>query len=196
MDRLITGVRTLSRYGVWFGGVLIVVSAVIVGVDVVIRKAFSITVGGADELSGFALAISSAWALGFALLERAHVRIDSLYAWLPIRIRAVLDLLALVVFAMFMAVFAWQAYGVFSNSVRMDTKTMTALETPLMFPQLLWVMGLFVFVLIAVLLLVRAFMSMARGDVAAVQRHIGSLTVREEVKHELTHPKKPEEVTE
>ena len=147
MDRLITGVRTLSRYGVWFGGVLIVISAIIVGVDVVIRKAFSITIGGADELSGFALAISSAWALGFALLERAHIRIDSLYTWLPIGVRAALDLLALVVFTMFMAVFAWQAYGVFSNSVRMDTKTMTALETPLMFPQLLWVMGLFVFVI-------------------------------------------------
>lgn len=196
MDRLITGVRTLSRYGVWFGGALIVISAIIVGIDVVIRKAFSVTIGGADELSGFALAISSAWAFGFALLERAHIRIDSLYTWLPIRVRAALDLLALALFTMFMAVFAWQAYGVFSNSVQMDTKTMTALETPLMFPQLLWVMGLFVFVLVAVLLLVRASMSLARGDMAGVQRYIGSMTAREEVEHELTQTRKPEEAPE
>jgi TRAP-type C4-dicarboxylate transport system permease small subunit len=185
MDRLIEQVRRLSRYGTWFGGALIMIAAVIVGIDVVIRKVFSVTIGGADELSGFALAISSAWAFGFALLERAHVRIDSLYIWLPRGVRAVLDVLGLSVFTLFMGLFAWQAFGVFRNSVEMDTRTMTVLETPLMFPQFFWVLGLVVFVLIAVLLLLRSLMALARGDLAAVRQQIGSRTTLEETDEEL-----------
>jgi TRAP-type C4-dicarboxylate transport system permease small subunit len=185
MDRFIERVRTFSRYGTWFGGALIMMAAVIVGIDVVIRKAFNVTIGGADELSGFALAISSAWAFGFALLERAHVRIDSLYVWLPSRARIVLDIVGLTAFTLFMGLFAWQAFGVFRNSVEMDTRTMTVLETPLRFPQFFWVLGLVVFVLIAVLLLLRSLLALAQGDLATVHRQIGSRTTLEETDEEL-----------
>ncbi len=181
MDRLIDRVHALARYGVWFGGALIIMSAVLVGVEVVIRKLFNLTIGGVDELSGFALAIGSAWAFGFTLLERAHVRIDSVYVWLPARVCALLDILGLSVFTAFMALFAWQASGVFMNSLAMDTRTMTVLATPLKYPQALWVLGLCFFVLIAVALLIRALAALFRGDVAAVRRQIGSHTVSEEL---------------
>lgn len=185
MDRLIDRVHAFSRYSAWFGGALIIASAVLVGVEVVIRKLFNLTIGGVDELSGFALAISSAWAFGFALLDRAHVRIDSLYVWLPARVCALLDILGLGVFAVFMALFAWHASGVFMNSFAMDTRTMTVLETPLKYPQAMWVLGLFFFVLIAVALLIRALGALIRGDVTAVRRQLGSRTVSEELDEEL-----------
>jgi TRAP-type C4-dicarboxylate transport system permease small subunit len=185
MDRLVERARTVSRYGVWFGGFLIVLAAVIIGIEVVIRKAFNVTIGGADELSGFALAIGSAWAFGFALLDRAHVRIDSVYTFLPARIRAPLDILGLIVFALFMGLFAWQALDVLVNSVAMNTRTMTILETPVMYPQFLWVLGLFSFVLIAALLLVRAVVTFVLHGALAVQKQIGSKTVQEEVDEEL-----------
>lgn len=76
MDPLLELARRLARAGVWFGGALIIAAAFLVGIEVVIRKAFTLTIGGADELSGYALAISTSWALAFALLERAHIRID------------------------------------------------------------------------------------------------------------------------
>jgi TRAP-type C4-dicarboxylate transport system permease small subunit len=185
MDRLIAGVRAVSRWGVWFGGALIVLAAVLVGVEVLIRKAFNLTIGGVDELSGFALAISTAWAFGFALLDRAHVRIDSLYVWLPTRVRILLDILGLVVFTLFMALFAWQAQGVFLNSLALDTRTMTVLATPLKYPQFLWVLGLYFFVVIAVVLLLGAALALARGELGAVQQLIGSRTVGEELDEEL-----------
>ena len=59
MDPLLELSRRIARYGAWFGGLLIIASALLVGVEVVIRKAFSLTIGGADELSGYALAIST-----------------------------------------------------------------------------------------------------------------------------------------
>ena len=104
MDRLIERLRTFSRYGAWFGGALIVVAAVIVAIEVLIRKFFNLTIGGADELSGFALAISSAFAFSYALLERAHVRIDSVYVLMPSPIRAILDISGLIVFILFMEI--------------------------------------------------------------------------------------------
>jgi TRAP-type mannitol/chloroaromatic compound transport system permease small subunit len=164
---------------------LIIAAAFVVSVEVLIRKFFNISLGGADELSGFALAISSAWAFGYALLERAHVRIDSVYVWLPVRVRAVLDVTGLVFFILFIGLLAVQGTGVFLNSVELGAKTMTALETPLMYPQFLWVLGLYVFIVIAVVLLVRAIMTAVRGDLTGVHRQLGSKTVSEELEAEL-----------
>ena len=61
MDRLLEYARLLSRAGAWFGGALLIVAAFVIGIDVVIRKLFNLSIGGADELSGYALAIGSAW---------------------------------------------------------------------------------------------------------------------------------------
>ena len=79
MDRLLRMAHGVARGGAWFGGALILAAAVLVAADVVIRNLFVVSVGGSDELAGYALAVGSAWALAFALLERAHVRIDVLY---------------------------------------------------------------------------------------------------------------------
>ncbi len=185
MDRLIEGARTLTRYGVWFGGALILLAAVVVSIDVTARGLFNVSLGGADELSGFALAIGSAWAFSFALLERAHIRIDSLYTVLPHRIRAGLDILGLTVFGLFMALMAWQGTGVFTESVRNSTVTLSSIAWPLRYPQFLWVIGLWWFVLVALLLWIRAVLTVVRGNFIGVQLQIGSRTVQEEIKGEL-----------
>jgi TRAP-type C4-dicarboxylate transport system permease small subunit len=185
LDRLIERVHTLARYGVWFGGGLILLAAFVVSFDVVIRKLFNISLGGADEFSGFALAIGSAWAFGFALLERAHIRIDSVYTTLPRPARAVLDILGLSVFGIFMSLMAWQGTGVFMESVRNSTVTLSAMAWPLRYPQFLWIAGLWWFVAIVVLLWIRAVLTIIRGDFLLVQKQIGSKTVQEEVNEEM-----------
>ena len=185
LDRLIERVHTLARYGVWFGGGLILLAAFVVSFDVTIRKLLNISLGGADEFSGFALAIGSAWAFGFALLERGHVRIDSVYTILPRPVCAMLDILGLSVFGIFMFVMAWQGTGVFMESVRNSTVTLSVIAWPLRYPQFLWVAGLWWFVVIVVLLWIRAVLTMVRGDFLRVQKQIGSKTVQEEVNEEM-----------
>ncbi len=185
LDQLIGWVQTGSRYGAWFGGVMILMAAVAVSLDVVIRELFTLPVGGTDELSGFALAISSAFAFSYALLERTHVRIDSLYATLPTRIRALLDIIGLSVFTLFMTLLAWQALGVFTQSVRNSSVTLSAFAWPLRVPQFFWVLGLFWFVVVAMLLLLRSLLTLLKGDWIMVQRQIGSKTVQEELKEEM-----------
>ncbi len=185
LDRLLILARRLARLGVWFGGGLLVIASFIIGVDVVIRKLFGLSIGGADELSGFALAIGSAWAFGFTLLDRGHVRIDSLYVVLPTRICAVLDIFGLLALTTFFSLVAWYGFGAFSQSFALNAHTMSPLATPLIYPQFLWVLGLGWFVVIAVLLLGRAMMALILGDMNTVQRLIGSRTVVQEIDDEL-----------
>jgi len=185
MDRLVETLHRYSRYGAWFGGGLIVATALIVSADVLMRKLLNITLGGADELSGFALAISSAWAFGYALFERAHVRIDSVYVWLPFKVRGVLDLVGLIVFLLFMGLLAYKAIGVFVSSVELGSRTMTDMSLPLAYPEFVWVIGLWFFVLIAGAMLIRALGAAFRGDWMALHAQLGSKTVSEEVHEEL-----------
>ena len=185
MDRLLEVARRLARAGAWFGGLLIIASALLVGFEVVIRRAFNLTIGGADELSGFALAISTAFALAFTLLERAHIRIDSLYVHLPVRICALLDLLGLTFLLDFFGLITWHAAGVLETSWRLGARSMSPLATPLVIPQALWVAGLIVFLLIAGLLLIRALGALVTGDTVKVQRLIGSRSLTEELEAEI-----------
>ena len=185
MDRALDLARRIARLGVWFGGLLIIASALVVGVEVVIRKALDLTIGGADELSGFALAVATSWGLAFALLERAHIRIDSLYIHLPVRLCALLDILGLALFAGFIALVTWHGFGVFQTSYNLGARSLSPLGTPLVVPQLLWVLGFVMFLLIAALLLVRALTALITGDLPTVQRLVGSRSVSEELASEL-----------
>lgn len=175
----------IARIGVWLGGGLIIAAAFLVGVEVVIRKLFSLTIGGADELSGFALAISTSWALAFALLERAHIRIDSLYVHLPVRLCALLDILGLLLFTTFIALITWHGFGVFKTSYDLGARSLSPLGTALVVPQLFWVLGFVMFLAVAALLLLRASSALLTGDPQRVQRLIGSRSVSEEVQAEL-----------
>jgi TRAP-type C4-dicarboxylate transport system permease small subunit len=185
MDRLMHWAERVSHGGGIFGGILLLLASILVSVDVILRKWFLMTLGGADELAGYALAISSAWGLAYALVNRVHIRIDSLYVLLPVRVCAVLDIASVLAFAAFFGIIAWHAYFVFEQSVVSGTQSLSPLGTPLMIPQGLWVAGLVEFVLVAVLLLVRGVLLLLTGDIAAVQRLLGSRSAVEEVADEL-----------
>ena len=72
LDRALKLAGWAALRGVWFGGSLIFLAAITVSVDVIARKLFTVSLGGADELSGYAFAIGCAWAFAFTLLNRAN----------------------------------------------------------------------------------------------------------------------------
>src|SRR3546814_5447621 len=77
MDRVLDLAHRLARLGALGGGALTILAAIVIGVDVVLRKTLALSVGGASELSGYVLAIGSSWGFALALLDRAHIRIRS-----------------------------------------------------------------------------------------------------------------------
>src|SRR5215510_4773296 len=179
------GVRRFAQWGLWFGGALILLAAILIAVDVLMRKFLSRSIGGADELAGYALAIGTAWGLAAALLDRAHIRIDSLYVLFPQKLRLALDLAALVLLVGFFALIAWHGLGVVSQSWTSGSRSQSALETPTVIPQALWIAGLAMFVVVGVLLLAAALPLAAAGDLRGMSRLISTRSAEEEVEDEI-----------
>jgi TRAP-type C4-dicarboxylate transport system permease small subunit len=179
------GVRRFTRFGLWFGGALVLAAAVLIGIDVCLRKFFAQSIGGADELAGYALAIGTAWGLGAALIDRGHIRIDSLYVLFPTRLRLALDFAGLVLFVGFFGLVAWHGWSVVAQSWSAGSRSQSALQTPTVIPQAIWLIGLVLFVVVGCALFVDALRLAARGEVAAVAAAIGTRSAQEEVDAEV-----------
>jgi TRAP-type C4-dicarboxylate transport system permease small subunit len=180
-----TGVRRFAQWGLWFGGALVLLAAVLIGIDVLMRKFLVLSIGGADELAGYALAIGTAWGLGATLLDRAHIRIDSLYVLFPQKLRLTLDVLAIVLLLAFFALLTWHGLGVLTQSWTSGSRSQSALETPTVIPQVLWIAGLVVFIAVGVLLLLHALRVVASGDLRGAARLISTRSAEEEVEDEI-----------
>ena len=185
MRAVVTGAGYLARAGVWLGGVMILLAAVLIGIDVMLRQVFSTSIGGADELAGYALAIGTAWALAAALLDRAHIRIDSLYLLFSARFRILCDLLGLALIVGFFALVFWHGIGVVEQSWISGSRSQSALQIPIVIPQLLWVIGLGTFVVIGVVLFLAALERLFAGDRSGIGQLIGTRSAEEEAEEEI-----------
>jgi len=181
----------IARIAVWIGGALLIASALMVTVDVALRDLFGVTLGGADEISGYIFAVTTAWALPYALLTRSNVRIDALYLLLGERLRSILDIFGLLVLAVFLFPLTFRVWLMLQDSYKFWTKSITPLQTPIAIPQTLWFAGLVLFCLTLILVLVAALTRIARGDDAGVREVAGARTIDEETAEE-THVQRSE----
>jgi TRAP-type mannitol/chloroaromatic compound transport system permease small subunit len=184
LDRWLALADRLSTYAVRAAGALILASAVLIGVDVLLRKFALVTLGGADELSGYAFAIGTSWALAFTLLRRANVRVDALYGRLPRRVCAALDLLGLVCLLVFVGYLTIRAAFVLQDSLLFATRATTPLATPLWIPQSLWLAGFALFLVTILPLIARTAIALAAGDLPRVSALAGARTVEEDAADE------------
>jgi TRAP-type mannitol/chloroaromatic compound transport system permease small subunit len=185
LDRALRAVDRGSALAALAGGWMILAAAALVAVDVVVRKLAAVTVGGADELSGYALAIGSTWSFAFVMVNRGNVRIDALYQHLPRRVAAACDLLAVLALLAFASLVAWHGWGVMSYAWTIGSRSNTSLAVPLAIPLALWWTGYAWFVACGILLLARSVTALAAGDLAAVNRLIGARSVQEEAADEM-----------
>ena len=120
LDRLIAHSFVLARVSGWICGLLLTVSAALIGLDILLRQTIVVTIGGANELAGYTLAAMSSWGCTVALVHRMHVRIDSVYTHLSPRIRALLDITGLAAFIYFMLFVTYYAYKVVEQSIELE----------------------------------------------------------------------------
>lgn len=185
MPHVLDFTRSIARGGLWFGGTIIAATAVLISFDVFIRVIMNHAIDGTDELARFALAISTTWALAGALLDRAHIRVDTAYNLFPGRVRLALDLLALIAFfAVFALIFEY-GLDMVMQSWTSETRSSSALQLPLVIPQAVWLAGIAVFLAIDVVLFITAVSLIAKGDVAGARSLIGMKSADEEVHEEL-----------
>lgn len=185
MDTLQAALRGITRVSAWFAGALIMLAAIIIGIDIFLRTVFVKSVGGADELAGYALAIGTTWGFGIAFVDRAHIRIDSLYGLFPRALRLALDFVGLGLFIAFFTIAGWHAWGVIAQSLRSGSRSQSSLEVPIAIPQILWLAGLCVSLMVGIVLLLMAAVLIARGNAAGATRVISTRSAQEEVAEEI-----------
>ena len=176
----------ISRVAVWIGGAALLLCAFMVSGDVIMRKLFSITMSGSDEISGYAFAAATTWAYSYCLLHRSHVRIDALYNVLPVWLRSVLDALGLALLLYYMTYLTSKAFDVFLTSWQRDSVSITTLSVPQWIPQLLWLTGLCWFVFTLAFLLVYVLLSLALRDFSSIQNVAGAMSTEKQIDEE-TH---------
>ena len=174
----------IAQIAVWIGGGAHLAAAIMVTIDVVLRKIFSITMSGSDEMSGYVFAAGTTWAYSYCLLHRSNIRIDAVYNLLPRRLCGMLDIVGVVLLLTYNAVLTRHALEAFATSWERNSVSITTLATPLWIPQLFWVIGLVAFQLTLIFVAVYAALRYLQRDDAAVNRIAGVPTVAEEVEAE------------
>ena len=134
--------RTANRWIALLCGIVLLGAVALIMTEVLGRQFPAMRVGGADELSGYVMAAIATWGFSYALVERAHVRIDLIHNRLPVMGRAVLDIIALASVLLVAVLVAWHAYDVLAKSLARGSRSNTPLGVPLWMPQIVWFGGL------------------------------------------------------
>ena len=125
---------TLSTLLARMAGFAILGSALMIAVEVLARRLFSTSLIGADEISGYVLAIAVTWGASLAIIRRAHVRIDIVHHQLPRFWAALLDLLALLAMLAFTLLLAWYATRLLGTNFSVGAVSNTPMEVPMWIP--------------------------------------------------------------
>ncbi len=168
--------RGMNRCAGW----LFVLCALFVTFDVLARKFLGFSSQSTTELSGYMLGVGIAWGLAGALDARTHVRIDILIQKVPPRWRGYLHWLALASLAVFAGFLVYGAWHTTMESWDFRATDNSLLKTPLVLPQGLWLVGIGVFGLMAVLRVLEVALLLPRRDILAIEHLTGPRSYIEE----------------
>lgn len=150
--KLLKKLETLSSISVVACGLLLTGMSLFIALEVILRKFFSVSTKGADELSAYTFAVISAWSLAYTLLKKGHIRIDFLYARLPAPVQRFFDITAMLALGTFVSPMTYYTFKTLKTSVERLSRANTPLQTPLWIPQALWFAGiLFFFTVVCVM---------------------------------------------
>lgn len=167
-----------------FGGIFLLLSVVVV-VETVSRKLFNVSIQGADELGGYALAVGSTIAFSLALMGRNHIRVDVFHDKFPRGLQAALNWLSIVALAAFGVFIAWIAFKVLGDTLQYRSTAQTPWATPLIIPQEVWYAGLLTFAAVAVGYALRATLLLATRRIDTLNHDFHPKSTKEELKEEL-----------
>ncbi len=183
-NRIHEVLKRLSTYAVWVSGGALMISAIIVTVDVLLRKFVGWTMSGSDEVTSYVFAAGTTWAYSYCLLHRSNIRIDAVYNLLPVKARNILDLFGVFLLLLYMGVLTDRAIITLQDSIINGSVSNTTLTTPLWIPQLAWVSGLIMFMITLIFVATYAATAFIKRDPATVTRVAGILSIEEEIEEE------------
>lgn len=177
-------INRIAKASAWVGGAALMGSALVISIDLLLRRLFGFSMGGADEIAGYVLAVVSAWAFPIALLRRSHLRVDIIYSRLSLKPKVGLDLLALAGMAIFVGTLLFHVGGVLWDSIAYRSISTTPLQVPQWIPQSLWFAGYLFFASTILVLAYNSLAQLRQQRWAAANSLIGINSVEEEIEEE------------
>lgn len=166
-------------------GLIFLGLAAVVTVETAARKLFNVSLQGADELGGYALAVGSTIAFSLALMGRNHIRVDVFHDKFSRRAQAWLNWVSIVSLAVFAIFIAYVAFKVLGDTLQYRSTAQTPWATPLIWPQSVWYAGLVVFAIMATVFAGRASALLFTGRIDTLNHDFHPKSAKEELKEEL-----------
>ncbi len=170
--------------GITFGLIFLGLS-VVVSVETIMRKLFNMSMQGADELGGYALALGATLAFTVALIGRAHVRVDVFLVRFPKRLQTWLNWLSSVLLMGFAVLMAVLACFTLLDSNSYQSVSQTPWATPLVYPQALWMIALGIFAVLALVQALLATVWLLRRQYSRIDAMLAPKSTQDEVEEEL-----------
>jgi TRAP-type C4-dicarboxylate transport system permease small subunit len=166
-------------------GLIFLGLAVVVTIETASRKLFNVSLQGADELVGSALAVGSTIAFSLALMGRNHIRVDVFHERFSRRWQAWLNWFSIVSLAALGIFIAYVAFKVLGDTLQYHSTAQTPWATPLIWPQGVWYAGLIIFALVATGYALRASKLLFTGELDTLNHDFHPKSAKEELKEEL-----------
>jgi TRAP-type C4-dicarboxylate transport system permease small subunit len=173
-----------SRVAAAIGGYGIIFISVMITLDVFLRKFVGTTLGGASEIAGMVFAVATAISYPFVLFDRANIRIDVVYARVPMKIRAFLDMVTLVAMLYFGYRLTESTFQLLMKSWNGGSKSVGVINIPLWIPQSVWVAGFALFTVTTVILMIFTGINIFRRNWDQVNRFAGVPSIEQTIEEE------------
>ncbi|ALM53280.1 C4-dicarboxylate ABC transporter substrate-binding protein [Halomonas huangheensis] len=185
----------MKAYARFLGGLfgaMMILLALLITLETLIRKFFSLSMGGVDELGGYAIAIAAPLAFCVAMVEQAHIRINLLHMHLPSSVQAVLNALATLSMGLMAAFLLYFTVQTVLETQLYRSIAQTPWGTPLIYPQTVWLVAMSTFVLAAVVLSFKALLLLIKRDWSTLIGQFGPGSTQDELDAELSDLEKRE----
>jgi TRAP-type C4-dicarboxylate transport system permease small subunit len=175
---LIDRLRRLNRGVAVLVGFGLLACAAFVLLDIIMRQ-IGTSLGGTEEIAGYAMALATSWGMSFTLLELGHVRIDLLRTKTGTFVRALFDVFSMVVMTGVIVMIAVQSWPVVARSITNSSRANTPLETPLALVQLPWFAGWVWFAAMSTLVTLAALSLVLKRRHAETEAFVGAFAEQE-----------------
>ncbi|MFJ4291351.1 TRAP transporter small permease subunit [Cupriavidus sp. NPDC089707] len=178
--RLTAGIDRIAILCGWW----LIVLSVATCVEMLGRKLGGFSLQGIDEIGGYTYAILGAFGFAYTLVTRGHTRVDFLMTRFPVKVQAVLNLLAMLSLTAMVGLCVWRGGHVLADTIDLHSTASTPLATPLWMPQALWLAGYALFALVAASAAWHALQLLVRRDWVRLNSQFGPQTLAEEIEAE------------
>lgn len=176
--RIIMALRRLNRVVALLVGAGLLICAAFVLTDILMRR-FGTSLGGTEEIAGYAMALATAWGMAFTLLELGHVRIDLLRSRVQAFGRALFDVFSMVVMSGVIVTIAIKSWPVLERSITNGSTANTPLETPLVWVHTPWFAGWVWFALMSCIVTLCALSLLVKGRYETTETVAGAFAEQE-----------------